>query len=52
MEMTIDLRVQFHESNAFLQDMVSGFNLCEKLLGPQVMCVLCCIPSIAGPWTN
>ena len=38
MEIVLELRIEFHESNAFIQDMVSGFNLCEKLLGPQVIC--------------
>ena len=34
--MVLDLRIEFHEKSAFIQNMVSGFHLCEKLLRDRV----------------
>ncbi len=37
MEMIVDLKIEFHERNSFIEDTVKGFNLNEQLTGPQVI---------------
>ncbi len=36
MEMKIDVKIHYYETNTFQEDMVDRFKLHEKLIGPQV----------------